>query len=418
MPSASDLLKSAGLLPDGPVTWGAPVRSSRPGVFLVELLAPVPPPPPIDVSICGKWAERVPTLLVDGVRPDGKILQRRLASFWLPSQTVLYVASTSKSLGARVGALYANELGSRRPHSGGHWLKTLRVLDRARIWWAETDAVEEAEDAVLTAFAAGVSPAETEGLHDPTVILPWATLQATTGERKQTGITGSLLAAEEPPPSAVRRSASIVPAAARASARPRSTAPESAVRRSSAAYAPSSAPSRAPGRAPASTRRPAARKAAAEPPRPEPTKLTATGLERLEAELADLRDVKRPANVARIKAARELGDLRENADYQEARREQSFIEGRVQAIEALLRNAVVVDEAVGHEVVVGSTVVLDHDGETIEYSIVGSSEANPAAGRISYVSPLGSTLMGRRAGDDVVVRTPSGDRHYRVREVR
>jgi transcription elongation factor GreA len=410
VPSASDLLKSAGLLPDGPVPWGAPVRSNRPGVFLVELLAPTPPPPPIDVSICGKWAERVPTLLVDGARPDGKILQRRLAAFWLPSQTVLYVASTSKSLNARVGALYANELGSRRPHSGGHWLKTLRVLEQVRIWWSEIDAVEEAEDAVLTAFAGGVPPTEAEALHDPTVVLPWATLQATTGERKETGITGSLLAGEEKPASAIRRSASIVPAGSRAgTARAGAAAGGSAVRRSSAAYTPSSTPA---------VRRTPPPKARQEPPRAEPTKLTAGGLDRLETELAELQGVKRPANVARIKAARELGDLRENADYQEARREQSFIEGRVQAIEALLRNAVVVDEAAGHEVVVGSTVVLDHDGETVEYAIVGSSEASPAAGRISYVSPLGSTLLGRRAGDDIVVRTPSGERHYRLREVR
>ena len=146
--------------------------------------------------------------------------------------------------------------------------------------------------------------------------------------------------------------------------------------------------------------------------------MSATGLERLEAEVRELREVQRPAVVARIKAARELGDLRENADYEAARREQSFIEGRVQSIEAILRNAHVVDEATTHEVIIGSVVVLERHGETILYTIVGSSEANPAEGRISYVSPLGRALMGRRAGDDVVVKAPSGDRHYRVAEVR
>jgi transcription elongation factor GreA len=149
-----------------------------------------------------------------------------------------------------------------------------------------------------------------------------------------------------------------------------------------------------------------------------PTYISTTGEERLEAELAELRDVQRPAVVARIKAARELGDLRENADYDAARREQSFIEGRVQAIEAILRTAHVVDEATTHEVIIGSVVTLERGGETVEYTIVGSSEANPTLGRVSYLSPLGKALLGRRAGDDVIVQAPSGERHYRIADVR
>ena len=130
------------------------------------------------------------------------------------------------------------------------------------------------------------------------------------------------------------------------------------------------------------------------------------------------RSVQRPANVQRIKTAREHGDLRENAEYQEARREQGFLEGKIQQLEALIRTAVIVEESGGHEVAVGSTVIVEHDGERLEFAIVGSSEARAAAGRISYLSPIGSALMGRRAEDEVVVRTPSGELHYRILEVR
>ncbi|MFM2106290.1 MAG: transcription elongation factor GreA [Chloroflexota bacterium] len=418
MATAAELLKGAGLLPDGPVRWGDPVRSGRPGVLLVELLAPVAQPP-IDVSVCGKWAEKVETLRLDGERPDGKSLQRRLAAFWVPSATVLYVASTTRSLGGRVGALYANELGTRSPHPGGHWLKTLRNLADARIWWAETDAPEEAEDALLDAFAASVPDEERAALHDPATVLPFATLQSATGAKKETGLTGSLLPAPEGSPAArkppaVRTRRTVLPAGSAIGAE------ESRLGRGGAtARAPRSPRPSASG----GTR---SRKGAGassggtsdDAPRTEAAKLTAAGLERHRAELDDLRDVQRPANVQRIKTAREHGDLRENAEYQEARREQSFIEGRIQALEALVRNAEIVESAGGHEVMIGSTVVVEHDGERIEYAIVGSSEANPLEGRVSYVSPIGSALLGRRAGDEVVVAAPSGGRRYRVVEVR
>jgi len=432
VPGAAELLKTVGLLADGPVRWGAQVRSRQPGLFIVEFPEPLAHAP-VDASICGQWVERVPTLRLDGERPDGRQLARRLAGFWIPSQTVVYIGTTAKALGPRVGALYATDLGSRRPHSGGHWLKTLRGLDQARIWWAETDAVEEYEDALLAAFSAAVPPAEVVALHDPSVVLPFANLESPTGTRRHHGITGSLLAAEEPAPTMVRRPvgpAAAGSAQARAAGRGATTgrtgpAPVAATTGAAATVRPrtrAAAARHAADTGSAIVGQPARRTRgttlAQEPPKPAPTYLSPAGLERLEAELAELRDVQRPAVVARIKAARELGDLRENADYEAARREQSFIEGRIQAIEAILRTAHVVDEATTHEVIVGSTVVLETAGDRLEYSIVGSSEANPAAGRVSYVSPLGRALMGRRAGDDVVVRTPSGERYFRVVEVR
>ena len=86
-------------------------------------------------------------------------LAARLASFWLPQQTVVYVGRTNKSLGARVSSLMHTPLGDRKPHPGGHWLWTLRDVAKLRVWWAETAAPEEYEDGLASAIAADVDPA-------------------------------------------------------------------------------------------------------------------------------------------------------------------------------------------------------------------------------------------------------------------
>ena len=150
-----------------------------------------------------------------------------------------------------------------------------------------------------------------------------------------------------------------------------------------------------------------------------PIPMTADGLQKLREEYDHLTGVGRREMSQRIQAARELGDLRENAEYQEARREQSFTEGRIQALEALMRTAVVV-EAGGSDgsVSVGSSVVVDMEGEQNTWHIVGANEADPGRGRISYVSPVGQALMGRRAGDEVVAQLPRGELRLRLIEVR
>jgi len=144
--------------------------------------------------------------------------------------------------------------------------------------------------------------------------------------------------------------------------------------------------------------------------------LTEDGVTGLQAELDGLVRVKRPQVVARIRAAKELGDLKENADYTSAREEQSFLEGRVQAIEALLRDHVVIEArpAGGTTVHLGSRVTIESDAVSVTYSIVGSTESNPVAGRISASSPVGAALIGRSIGDEVPVRTPTGEVRYRV----
>ena len=142
--------------------------------------------------------------------------------------------------------------------------------------------------------------------------------------------------------------------------------------------------------------------------------LTASGLAALERELGELTTVSRPEVILRVKQARELGDLRENADYEAARREQSFLEGRIQEIEQTLRNAVVITTQDSGLVHIGSRVEVEIEGHRTTFHIVGSSEADPAEGRISDASPVGRALLGHRAGDEVVVQAPGRQVVYRV----
>jgi transcription elongation factor GreA len=149
-----------------------------------------------------------------------------------------------------------------------------------------------------------------------------------------------------------------------------------------------------------------------------PVSLTADGAERLRAELRELVEVRRPEVIARIRTAKEHGDLKENAEYHAAREEQSFLEGRIQALEARLRDAVIIEApAAGAGADLGSRLLVEIDGLESEYTLVGSAEADPAAGRLSVVSPVGRALVGARAGDEVAVETPRGRATYRVVKV-
>ena len=150
-PGAANLLRTVGLMADGPIVWGRPIPVRGPGVFVVELPAPLPSAP-LELTRIGKWLERVETLRLDGARPTSKELASRLGSFWAPSQRVVYVGATSASIASRVAAMSKTPLGDRRPSASGYWLHALRGLDTARVWWAATPAVEEYEDALLTAF--------------------------------------------------------------------------------------------------------------------------------------------------------------------------------------------------------------------------------------------------------------------------
>ena len=143
-----------------------------------------------------------------------------------------------------------------------------------------------------------------------------------------------------------------------------------------------------------------------------PVFLTPEGRAKLEAELKHLRDVKRPEVAERIRAAKEFSDTTDNAEFDEAKNEQAFVEGRILTLEKLLANAVLIDsdQAAAHDVVrLGSRVrVVNEDGQSEVYTIVGSAEASPRHGRISNESPVGQALLGRRIGDAVEVVAPAG----------
>lgn len=142
------------------------------------------------------------------------------------------------------------------------------------------------------------------------------------------------------------------------------------------------------------------------------------GLKKLEKELEHLKTVKRREVAERIKTAREFGDISENSEYEDAKNEQAFIEGRIQTIEKMLRQARVVDqEGLDPEVVhIGSRVTVRDLGEQVdeEYQIVGSAEADPSKSRISIESPVGKALMGARAGQRVEVKAPIGTIRFEV----
>ncbi|MGI6551985.1 MAG: transcription elongation factor GreA [Clostridia bacterium] len=146
--------------------------------------------------------------------------------------------------------------------------------------------------------------------------------------------------------------------------------------------------------------------------------LTPTGLKKLEEELEYLKTVKRREIAERIKQAIEFGDISENSEYEDAKNEQAFVEGRILTLEKKLRYARVLDDSeVDTNVIsLGCKVLLKdlETGDELEYVIVGSMEANPGENKISNVSPVGKALMGAKIGDTVEVSVPAGVFKYQV----
>ncbi len=148
----------------------------------------------------------------------------------------------------------------------------------------------------------------------------------------------------------------------------------------------------------------------------EQTFLTREGLKKLEEELEFLRTVRRAQVAERLHNAQEGGELIENAEYEDAKNEQAFVEGRILTLEAMLSNAVIIQDNGPHGIVsLGSKVTVKEAGGKPEvYMLVGAAEANPKDGRISNESPLGRALLGRRVGDEVKVNAPAGTLSFRV----
>lgn len=147
--------------------------------------------------------------------------------------------------------------------------------------------------------------------------------------------------------------------------------------------------------------------------------LTAEGLAKIKVELEELKGPRREELAARLRSAIQMGDLSENADYHKAKEDQAFLEGRIQELEFMARNAVVIEKSSNNDVVsIGSHVTIqeeDYPAET--YHLVGPAEADPRNGRISHESPIGSALMDRRVGDSVEVETPAGKTNFKILKI-
>ncbi len=148
--------------------------------------------------------------------------------------------------------------------------------------------------------------------------------------------------------------------------------------------------------------------------------LTQEGLNKLKEELEYLKNTKRPENVKKISIAREFGDLSENAAYHDAREEQGFIEGRILELEELIKQAVIFDvhDAKKDSVSIGSNIKIELDGKIQEIEIVGTTENDPFRGLISYISPLGESLMNKKRGEEFEINVPKGMIKCKILEIK
>jgi transcription elongation factor GreA len=150
------------------------------------------------------------------------------------------------------------------------------------------------------------------------------------------------------------------------------------------------------------------------------TFLTAEGAAKLRKELDELKGPRRSEMAERLRKAVRQGDLSENADYISAKEQQAFLEGRILELEMVLHNATIVERsAPSEQVEVGSTVVVQEQGEVkTTFQIVGAKEADPRAGKISHVSPIGKALLGKKVGESAQAITPGGPVRFKVLEIR
>jgi len=151
----------------------------------------------------------------------------------------------------------------------------------------------------------------------------------------------------------------------------------------------------------------------------QPVYLTAEGEAKLRAELVELKGPRREEISKRLRSAIQMGDLSENADYHKAKEDQAFLEGRIQEIEFLLRNAVIIEKSANNDIVtIGSRVTIQEAGSPPEtYHVVGAKEADPRNGKISNESPIGKAIMDRKVGDTVEAETPGGKMKFKILKI-
>ena len=147
--------------------------------------------------------------------------------------------------------------------------------------------------------------------------------------------------------------------------------------------------------------------------------ITQDGFEKLQKELEELTKNKRPKAISRLQTARAMGDLSENSEYTAAKEDLAFIEGRIQELEELIKNAQIVSHIADTSMIdVGCSVTVEKDGEKINYFIVGEFEANPMENKLSHSSPIGKALLGKKIGELVSVEVPAGKIVYKILDIK
>lgn len=148
-------------------------------------------------------------------------------------------------------------------------------------------------------------------------------------------------------------------------------------------------------------------------------KLTKQGAVNLKQELEQLKNEKRPKAVERLSKARAMGDLSENSEYTAAKEELAFIEGRIQEIEEILKNASIIEINTAEQIVqIGSTVIVENNNEKKQFQIVGEFEADPLNNKLSNNSPIGQALIGKKIGDQIEINVPAGKKIYKIIDIK
>ena len=202
MPSTiTKLFDEASIQWTGVVPWSAQVNSTKPGIYVVSLSKDSSQNcgtlgiPPIDHKLVRQWMQRVSTFTLDGnSNPSITDVVKRLSSYWLPDESVLYIGqTTSQNLKTRIRQYYTTCLGNSKPHRGGHWIKTLSVLGQTFVHYAEDDDPKLAECRLLKTFVDNISSETKKSLYDRNHPFPFANLEFPKGRRKQHGINRSTL---------------------------------------------------------------------------------------------------------------------------------------------------------------------------------------------------------------------------------
>jgi len=196
--SVIELFEEANLSFDGPQKWGQIIQVNEPGVYVISLSENAADKAncllknaPIEQKIVKNWIERVSRLKIDKSLQSTQALVNRLSEFWLPDEPILYIGNTPKrTIAKRVQECYVYVLGDSSQHRGGHWLKTLKILEELYIFWAITKKYEHYKKRLLEIFIDNVSTETKELLYDPFLPLPFANLELSKDRRKNHGISG------------------------------------------------------------------------------------------------------------------------------------------------------------------------------------------------------------------------------------